>query len=271
MPATPRSTPSCWSATRRRGPSSARCARRQPLRSPPGGRRPANSRTRGQRQAVQRGPRLGRPGMGTVGTVRQRQHGSGGSAFAGRTAGPGAQPSSPPPSASKPAPAPANSPLPSRPFRTPRRAALQAGGNINDVQAKTYARIQLSKANEYFPGTTERTLLVTGRLKQVRATPALGLRCRPGRGGTAGPKRAAQRAGCPGGGRCLGMGWKRCTRLAEHGAAASGPPCPIVSGPAAHNRPCRRMQVVAALGLILAKLLREGVAPLRWVEAALCS
>jgi hypothetical protein len=67
----------------------------------------------------------------------------------------------------------------------------QAGGNINDVQAKTYARIQLSKANEYYPGTTERTLLVTGRLKQV----------------------------------------------------------------------------VAALGLIFAKLVREGVAPLRWVAA----
>ncbi|KAL4423789.1 hypothetical protein ABPG75_001090 [Micractinium tetrahymenae] len=49
----------------------------------------------------------------------------------------------------------------------------KGGGNINDVQAKTYARIQLSKANEYFPGTTERTLLVTGRLKQVVA--ALGL------------------------------------------------------------------------------------------------
>ncbi|PRW61288.1 RNA-binding Nova-2-like isoform X1 isoform B [Chlorella sorokiniana] len=49
----------------------------------------------------------------------------------------------------------------------------KAGSNINDVQAKTYARIQLSKANEYFPGTTERTLLVTGRLKQVVA--ALGL------------------------------------------------------------------------------------------------
>ena len=41
------------------------------------------------------------------------------------------------------------------------------------MQAKTYARIQLSKANEYYPGTTERTLLVTGRLKQVVA--ALGL------------------------------------------------------------------------------------------------
>ncbi|KAL4446287.1 hypothetical protein ABPG77_003094 [Micractinium sp. CCAP 211/92] len=49
----------------------------------------------------------------------------------------------------------------------------KGGGNINDVQAKTFARIQLSKANEYFPGTTERTLLVTGRLKQVVA--ALGL------------------------------------------------------------------------------------------------
>lgn len=49
----------------------------------------------------------------------------------------------------------------------PHEYCLQGGGNINDVQAKTFARIQLSKANEYFPGTTERTLLVTGRLKQV--------------------------------------------------------------------------------------------------------
>jgi hypothetical protein len=52
-------------------------------------------------------------------------------------------------------------------------SCMQAGSNINDVQAKTFARIQLSKANEYFPGTTERTLLVTGRLKQCVA--ALGL------------------------------------------------------------------------------------------------
>lgn len=50
---------------------------------------------------------------------------------------------------------------------------MQGGGNINDVQARTFARIQLFKANEYFPGTMERTLLVTGRLKQVAA--ALGL------------------------------------------------------------------------------------------------
>lgn len=50
---------------------------------------------------------------------------------------------------------------------------MQAGGNINELQAKTYARIQLSKANEYFPGTTERTLLVTGRLKQVVAALSL--------------------------------------------------------------------------------------------------
>ncbi|PSC70603.1 RNA-binding Nova-1 [Micractinium conductrix] len=49
----------------------------------------------------------------------------------------------------------------------------KAGANINDVQARTYARIQLSKANEYFPGTTERTLLVTGRLKQVVAALSL--------------------------------------------------------------------------------------------------
>lgn len=53
------------------------------------------------------------------------------------------------------------------------RDVTQAGSNINDFQAKTYARIQLSKAGEYYPGTAERTLLITGRIKQVVA--ALGL------------------------------------------------------------------------------------------------
>ena len=46
--------------------------------------------------------------------------------------------------------------------------APQGGGNINDFQQKTYAKIQLSKASEYFPGTVERILMLTGRLKQVR-------------------------------------------------------------------------------------------------------
>jgi RNA-binding protein Nova len=50
---------------------------------------------------------------------------------------------------------------------------LQAGGNINEFQAKTFSRIQLSKSGEYYPGTTERTLLVSGGLKQIIA--ALGL------------------------------------------------------------------------------------------------
>lgn len=44
---------------------------------------------------------------------------------------------------------------------------MQGGGNINDFQKKTSARIQLSKAGEYYPGTTDRTLLVTGRVKQI--------------------------------------------------------------------------------------------------------
>lgn len=43
----------------------------------------------------------------------------------------------------------------------------QGGGNINDFQKKTSARIQLSKAGEYYPGTTERTLLVSGKVKQI--------------------------------------------------------------------------------------------------------
>ncbi|KAL4856589.1 hypothetical protein ACK3TF_003042 [Chlorella vulgaris] len=45
----------------------------------------------------------------------------------------------------------------------------KAGQNINDVQAQTLARIQLSKATELYFGTNERILLVTGRLKQVVA------------------------------------------------------------------------------------------------------
>ncbi|GAB4814901.1 hypothetical protein N2152v2_001947 [Parachlorella kessleri] len=49
----------------------------------------------------------------------------------------------------------------------------KGGGNINDFQQKTFAKIQLSKASEYFPGTVERILMLTGRLKQVVA--ALGL------------------------------------------------------------------------------------------------
>lgn len=46
---------------------------------------------------------------------------------------------------------------------------VQGGGNINDFQQKTFAKIQLSKASEYFPGTVERILMLTGRLKQVKA------------------------------------------------------------------------------------------------------
>lgn len=49
----------------------------------------------------------------------------------------------------------------------------QAGGSINDFQSRTYARIQLSKAGEYYPGTAERTLLVTGRLKELVAALSL--------------------------------------------------------------------------------------------------
>ncbi|KDD74404.1 hypothetical protein H632_c1337p0, partial [Helicosporidium sp. ATCC 50920] len=49
----------------------------------------------------------------------------------------------------------------------------RAGSNINSLQSRTFARIQLSKAREYFPGTQERALLVAGRLKQVIAALAL--------------------------------------------------------------------------------------------------
>ena len=43
----------------------------------------------------------------------------------------------------------------------------KAGNSINDFQQRTFSRIQLSKAGDYFPGTAERTLLVTGRIKQI--------------------------------------------------------------------------------------------------------
>ncbi|KAL6784804.1 hypothetical protein ACKKBF_B03285 [Auxenochlorella protothecoides x Auxenochlorella symbiontica] len=49
----------------------------------------------------------------------------------------------------------------------------KGGTNINDFQAKTFARIQLSKSQEYYPGTQDRTLLISGRLKQVVAALAL--------------------------------------------------------------------------------------------------
>ena len=49
----------------------------------------------------------------------------------------------------------------------------KAGTTINDFQTRTFARIQLSKSQEFYPGTQDRTLLVSGRLKQVVA--ALGL------------------------------------------------------------------------------------------------
>ena len=62
-----------------------------------------------------------------------------------------------------------------------RSATLQGGNNINDFQARTFARIQLSKSQEYFPGTAERTLLISGRLKQAskRASAALAPPARP--------------------------------------------------------------------------------------------
>lgn len=147
----------------------------------------------------------------------------------------------------------ANCPVPSR--HAPPSMNLQAGSNINDVQAKTYARIQLSKANEYFPGTTERTLLVTGRLKQV------GMRVRPGttdrhiqrRTYIGQPLLPSPPAHC-----CRHVLLCMCRPLV----------CGACTCHAAHRlATCYRLpavlQVVAALGLILAKLLREGVAPLR--------
>lgn len=111
----------------------------------------------------------------------------------------------------------------------------QGGGNINDVQAKTFARIQLSKANEYFPGTTERTLLVTGRLKQVG--------------------RQGQELG-----RVLQL--QLLEPESTHLASWQGPSRGGSSSWLTRSQ-LPALQVVAALGLLFAKLLREGVAPLR--------
>ncbi|WPT18175.1 Protein BTR1 [Picochlorum sp. SENEW3] len=43
----------------------------------------------------------------------------------------------------------------------------KVGVNIHQTQLQTGAKVQLSKANQYFPGTIERTLLVKGNLSQI--------------------------------------------------------------------------------------------------------
>lgn len=44
---------------------------------------------------------------------------------------------------------------------------MQQGKNITATQTHTHAKIQLTKAGEYFPGTRERVLLVSGRLTEI--------------------------------------------------------------------------------------------------------
>mmetsp|Transcript_11388 Transcript_11388/g.34238 ORF Transcript_11388/g.34238 Transcript_11388/m.34238 type:complete len:380 (+) Transcript_11388:2-1141(+) len=43
----------------------------------------------------------------------------------------------------------------------------KAGSNIGEFQLQSSARIQLSRANEYFPGTSDRIMLISGSVGQV--------------------------------------------------------------------------------------------------------
>jgi RNA-binding protein Nova len=44
----------------------------------------------------------------------------------------------------------------------------KAGSAINDIQAETGARIKLSQANEFFPATQFRVVLITGTPEAVK-------------------------------------------------------------------------------------------------------
>lgn len=43
----------------------------------------------------------------------------------------------------------------------------KAGANITELQNQSSARLQLSRANEFFPGTEDRVLLCSGTIDQV--------------------------------------------------------------------------------------------------------
>lgn len=43
----------------------------------------------------------------------------------------------------------------------------KAGASISELQSQSGARLQLSRANEFFPGTTDRVVLASGTVNQV--------------------------------------------------------------------------------------------------------
>lgn len=43
----------------------------------------------------------------------------------------------------------------------------KGGGTISEFQAKSGARIQLSRNHEYFPGTTDRIILISGTVNEI--------------------------------------------------------------------------------------------------------
>ena len=43
----------------------------------------------------------------------------------------------------------------------------KGGANISELQAQSGARLQLSRASEFFPGTQERVMLASGTVNQV--------------------------------------------------------------------------------------------------------
>lgn len=43
----------------------------------------------------------------------------------------------------------------------------KGGSTISDFQSQSYARIQLSRNYEYFPGTSDRIIMVSGTIDEV--------------------------------------------------------------------------------------------------------
>jgi len=43
----------------------------------------------------------------------------------------------------------------------------KGGATVSDFQSQSGARIQLSRNHEYFPGTTDRIILVTGSINEI--------------------------------------------------------------------------------------------------------
>ena len=59
----------------------------------------------------------------------------------------------------------------------------KAGASISELQSQSGARLQLSRANEFFPGTTDRVVLASGTVNQVLTALHLVLTRDPGRAG----------------------------------------------------------------------------------------